>query len=348
MLPRTLLLVCVLGLRAGSLTAQQPPSLLVVGLPAGGTQLESAAKKVESKIMSRLATSAKFKLFDSSFSAQLSQRASFVGAGYTKLLTVLNTLSVGSVLAVELDNDGTIVEKSRIDARLYDVHSGALVSAKSCTYFSAVDMGLSACIDEIAATVITAHGKLSQLQAEVLREANARKAEEAKRTAEENRLAEQRTAEEGRRVAEESRLASEKAVAEAAKARAQTAVASAVKAKADADRSQNELIMAQQARAENLRREGIAAETARQMARVQTRLSVVTGDAKAELEFWGRMSRDLVKQGRNLRSEIRRLIASINTAMDELNRACAASDYDAAFKLMDSIDKDLKELNSFR
>ena len=84
------------------------------------------------------------------------------------------------------------------------------------------------------------------------------------------------------------------------------------------------------------------------MAKVQTRLSAVTGDAKAELEFWGRMSRDLVKQGRNLRSEIRRFIGSINTAMGELDRACAASDYNAAFKLMDGIEKDLKELNSFR
>ena len=348
MLPKNSLLVCVLSLGAVPLTAQQRPSLLVVGLSAGGTQLESTAKKVESKIISRLATSAKFKLFDSSFSAQLSQRSSFVGTGDTKFLTVVTTLPVGSVLAAEVNSDGKIVDTFRIDAKLYDVHSGALVSAKSCTFFAAVDVGLSTCIDQIATAVIDECGKLSQMQAEVLREANARKAEEAKRTAEETRLAEERHAEEGRRVAEESRLANEKAVAEAAKARAQTAVASAEKAKADADRSQNELIMAQQARAENLRREGVAAETARQMAKVQTRLSVVTGDAKAELEFWGRMSRDLVKQGRNLRSEIRRVIASITTATDELNRACTASDYNAAFKLMDSIDKDLKELNSFR
>ncbi len=299
--------------------------------------------------MSRLSSSGKFTLFDSSKSAQLSQqRASFSGSGETNLLRVVATLSVGSVLAADVSSDGKVVERLSIDARLYDVHSGALVRVSNCTFLSVGDVGLSTCIDTIATAVINEHGKLSQLQADALREASAKKAEEAKRTAEEARQAEQRTAEEGRRVAEESRLASEKAAAEAAKARAQTAVASAARAKADADRSQNELAMAQQARAEDLRREGIAAETARQMAKVHTRLSVTTGDAKAELEFWDRMSRDLVKQGRNLRSEIRRIIASITTAMGELNRACAASDYNAAFKLMDGIDKDLKELNSFR
>ncbi len=299
--------------------------------------------------MSRLSSSGKFTLFDSSKSAQLSQqRASFSGSGETNLLRVVATLPVGSVLAADVSSDGKVVERLSIDARLYDVHSGTLVSVSNCTFLSIEDVGLPACIDRIATTAIEAHGKLSQLQADALREATARKADEAKRTAEESRLVEERHAEEGRRVAEESRLANEKAVAEAAKARAQTAVASAEKAKADADRSQNERIMAQQAINENLRREGIAAETAKQMAKVQTRLSVVTGDAKAELEFWGRMSRDMVKQGRNLRSEIRRFIGSITTAMDELNRACAASDYNAAFKLMDGIEKDLKELNSFR
>jgi hypothetical protein len=342
-------LVCVLVLRAGSLTAQQRPSLLVVGLSSGGTQLENTANKVETKIMSRLSTSSKFTLFDSSLSAQLSQRrASFTGSGVSNLLTVVTALPVGSVLAAEVSSESKMVETFRINARLYDVHSGTLLSASNCTFLSVGDVGLSTCIDTIATNVNSAHGKLSQLQTAALREATASKAEEARRAAEESRLAEQRSAEEGRRVAEQSRLANEKALAEAAKARAQIAVASAERAKADADRSHIELTMAQQARAENLRREGIAAETAKQMAKVQVRLSVVTGDAKAELEFWSRMSRDLVKQGRNLRSEIRRFIVSINTAMDELDRACAASDYDAAFKLMDGIEKDLKELNSFR
>ena len=229
--------------------------------------------------MSRLSTSVKFKLFDSSLSAQLSQRSSFVGSEDTKLLTVVNTLPVGSVLAAHVSSDGKLVERFSIDARLNDVHSGTLVSVSNCTFLSIEDVGLPACIDRIAKTAIEAHDRLSQLQADALREASAKKAEESKRTAEEARLAEERHAEEGRRVAEESRLANEKAVAEAAKARAQTAVASAAKAKADADRSHNERIMAQQAINENLRREGIAAETAQQMAKVQTRLSAVTGDA---------------------------------------------------------------------
>jgi hypothetical protein len=347
MLPRTLVLV-VLGLRAALLIAQQP-SLLVVGLSPGGAQLEGTANKVESKIISRLSSSGKFALFDSSLSAQLSQRrASFTGSGDTNLLTVVTALPVGSVLAAEVSSENKMMETFRINARLYDVHSGSLVSASNCTFLSLGDVGLTTCIDTIAKSVVNAHGKLSQLQADALREANARKAEEANRTAEEIRLAEQRTAEEARRVTEGTRLANEKAVAEAAKARAQTAVASAEQAKADAYRSQNERIMAQQAIDENLRREAVVAETAKQMAKVQTRLSGVTGDVKAELEFWDRMSRDLAKQGRNLRSEIRRFIASITTALDELDRACAASDYNAAFKLMDGIDKDLKDLNSFR
>ena len=176
-------------------------------------------------------------------------------------MQVVATLSVGSVLAAEVNSDGNL--KFRIDARLYDVHSGSVVSEKNCTFSSIVlDVGLPTCIEDITNTVINAHGKLSQLQADALREASAKKAEEAKRIAEETRLAEERHAEEGRRIAEESRLANEKAVTEAAKARAQTAVASAEKAKADADRSHNERIMAQQAINENLRREGIAAETA--------------------------------------------------------------------------------------
>ena len=349
MLHRTSAVVCALGLCAALLTAQQRPSLLVVGLSSSGTQLENTANKVESKIMSRLSSFGKFALFDSSLSALLSQRrATFAGSGAVNLLTVVTTLPVGAVLAAEVSSEGKIIETFRINARLYDVHSGTLVSVRSCTVLSMVDVGLSNCIDDIATTVINAHGKLSQLQADTLREASASKAAEAKRTAEETRLAEERNAEEGRRVAVETRLANEKAVAEAAKARAQIAVASAEKARADADSSQNERIMAQQAIDENLRREAVAAETAKQMAKVQTRLSGVTGDVKAELEFWDRMSRDLVRQGRNLRSEIRRFIASITTAFDELDRACAASDYNAATKLMDGIDKDLKELSSFR
>lgn len=347
MLPRTLVFV-VLGLRSALLIAQQP-SLLVVGLSPGGTQLEGTANKVESKIISRLSSAGKFALFDSSLSAQLSQRrASFTGSGDTNLLAVVTALPVGSVLAAEVSSENKMMETFRINARLYDVHSGSLVSASNCTFLSLGDVGLTTCIDTIAKSVINSHGRLSQLQADALREANARKAEEANRTAEETRLAEQRNAEEGRRAAEGTRLANERAVAEAAKARAQTAVASADKARSDAYRSQNERIMAQQAIDENMRREAVATETAKQMAEVQTRLSSVTGDVKAELEFWDRMSRDLVKQGRNLRSEIRRFMGSITTAIDELDRACAANDYNAAFKLMDGIDKDLKELNSFR
>ena len=189
MLPRTLVLVCVLGLRAALLTAQQRPSLLVVGLSSGGTQLENTANKVESKIMSRISRSGKFALFDSSLSAQLSQRrASFTGSGAAKLLTVVTTLPVGSVLAAEVSSESTMVETFRINARLYDVHSGALVSVSNCTFLSMGDVGLSTCIESIATTVIEAHGKLNQLQADALREASATKVEEAKRTAEETRL----------------------------------------------------------------------------------------------------------------------------------------------------------------
>ena len=69
--------------------------------------------------------------------------------------------------------------------------------------------------------------------------------------------------------------------------------------------------MAQQAIDENLRREAVAAETANQMAKVQTRVVGRDGRCQGGTEFWDRMSRDLVKQGRNLRSEIRRFIGSL-------------------------------------